>query len=282
MSISNSTAFKIPDPKELILNDKFATKIKDYQKEGQINVWRTFLYAAALRNKYMNKDNSSGRETWDPEFKDWYKKNKMETKLGSMSQLSKCAAAGDVICKFAEMFSDNEEWIHCLPTSMNALYEVSKLIKGMTPKQINKLIYVGGGTFSEDDDEPVGIINPVATAESIRTYRQLLEDKGNPKENKKTMSARKREFTVPVATIFVSKSFFKFDNKGEHLGNVSIESIRDRVDELKQLISEQFDVRDRFPEIKKRYDTTKKKKNPVTKVYGSKKSATLTLKKVKS
>ena len=168
MSISNSTAFKLPDPKELILNDKFATKIKDYQKEGQINVWRTFLYAAALRNKYMNKDNSSGRETWGPEFKDWYKKNKMETKLGSMSQLSKCAAAGDLICKFAEMFSDNEEWIHCLPTSMNALYEVSKLIKGMTSKQINKLIYVGGGTFSEDDDEPVGIINPVATAESIR------------------------------------------------------------------------------------------------------------------
>lgn len=263
MSIRNSQRFVIPDGKELSLNQNLVRRLNKLQSEGQENIWRTFLYAAGLRAQYQVNDK------WDKRFTAWYKENNLHMRFGTMSQFSKCASAGEVIHRFSEMFSGDDEVIESLPVSMNALYEVSLLIKGKSSKEIAKWVYSGGDEFDEESGEELGIISPVATAERIRQFR-LSRVESKSKKQSPSPTARKREFTVPIATIYASKSLYEFSKTGEHSGTVDLAQVKEQIAFLKGLDGSQFDIRDRLEDIEKKYERKMERSNPVKRVYAKK------------
>ncbi len=265
MSIKNNIHFEIPKGKDLSLTPTLVNQLKKLQKEGQENVWRTFLYAAGLRAAYQKN------QKWDSSFTAWYKDNNLQMCFGSMSQFSKCASAGEVVHRFATLFPDREDLVYALPTSMNALYEISFLIKGQSANTIAKWIYEGGENFEDDSADELGIISPVVTAKEITEFAKKIAS-GSKRKQIKEDPVRKKEFSVAIATIYASKSLFSFDKRGQHAGKVELRDIKEQIRMLKRLNRSQFDVRDKLTDIEVKYESKKEKADPVKRKYKKKTS----------
>jgi len=255
--------YDIPTVDELKLSSGLSKKLKDRLREGQDATWETFLYAAGLRKAYLKNDK------WDASFTKWYKDNELHRCFGNLSQFSKCASAGEVINRFGTHFKDEDHIVAALPTSMNALYEISLLIKGRSDKEVSKWVYQGGENFEDDDEEELGVISPVATGQSIKEFRETLTETSSAKSSV-NKSKRKKDFNVAVATIYANKSLFAFNKKGDHSGAVDLATIKDQLKALQRLDQSQFDVRDNLTKIELKYRAKEEKADPVTKKYGAK------------
>ena len=137
---------KLPSSAELSLKDGLSARIKELWTTAAENSYELYLYAAALRRRYL--DPAEGE--YSPEFKDWYATHEMKTLLGNMSSFTKYALAGETVLYFAHDF-EGGKYVNQLPVSRNALYELSQLVKPiqegtsqLSQNDLEKLFFAGG------------------------------------------------------------------------------------------------------------------------------------------
>ena len=244
--------------------DELAKKLKSLQKDGQKNTWQTFLYAAAIKDHYAESENEEHKNS----FSKWYRQHDLRKFFGTKSQFYKCAAAGNTIAYFAKNFPDtDEDLVYHLPTSMNALYEISLLLDQKTKEHIKRLCY-GGGVKDPEDNKQLALITPIVSAAEIKAYRENGSKKRKTKVQK---SAREQQYNIPIATIYANKSLYDFDKRGKHKRDVDLRDIKSQIQSLAKLNGNQFDVRDNLSKIERLYKKKEAAADPVAKVKAKRK-----------
>jgi hypothetical protein len=233
--------YQIPASSDLALKDGLSAKLKELWATAQGSNFDLFLYAAGLRERYLDKKT----EQYSPEFQEWYAKQEIQQLLGKMPSFTKYAMAGKVVSFFANDFRDGK-YVNYLPVTRSALYEIWLLKELVSASDLEKLFFKGG-----NEDE--GLIHPSASAADIAAYRNRLQFK--PSSPSKTKS---KKFNIPLATIYVSRDLYKFQKgTGEHVGSVKLADAEKLLASIMgRLNAEMFDIRDNLTKI----STTYKKK----------------------
>ena len=247
MTTGNSR-YGIPKATEIELKVALSDRLKHLREEARENSFEMYLYAAALRLRYMNK--STGNYT--KEFHDWYAQNDLNQLYGRItSTFSKYAAAGEIVNYFGQHYK-NGKYINQLPLSLRALYELAMLKKVISETALEKLFFTGG-----DDKE--ALIHPNATSADIAAFHN--RSKSNSAKGSK---ARKTQFNISLATIYVRKDIYRFHVKtGDHLGKVDLSDTERAVKRLRDILdAEMFDVRDNLDKITTTYKKREDKAAP--------------------
>lgn len=231
--------YQIPASTDLSLKDGLSAKLKELWTTAQGSSFDLFLYAAGLRERYLDKK----KDQYSREFQEWYAKHEVQQLLGKMPSFTKYAMAGGVVSFFANDFKDGK-YINQLPLTRSALYEISLLKEMVSTSELEKLFYKGGA----DDDE--GLINPSATAADIASYRNRLQFK-----SAKTAKSKSKKFNIALATIYVSRDLYKFQKgTGEHVGAVDLADAEKLLASITgKLDTDMFDVRDNLSKISTAY-----------------------------
>ena len=252
-------AYQIPNASELALEGGLFARLKDLWSEARENSYEIYLYAAGLRNLYLDKKTNR----YSPEFQKWYAKQELETLFGKLSSFTKYAAAGDVVNFFGQKYK-NGKYITRLPLSRNGLYEIALLMNETNGVKLETLFHSGG-----DENDP--LIHPSATASDISTYRNRDNVKVSP-----TSKARKGLLTIPLATIYVSKDLYKFDKTtGDHMGAVDLSDTEKALKRLRANLDRKlFDVRDNLEKITSAYEKRKDNSSPSAALRAKEKAKT--------
>lgn len=238
MSRSNRR-YRIPASAELALKAPLSSKLKELWAAAQENSFHLFLYAAGLRNRYL--DDATGE--YSREFQQWYATHEMHTLFGKLPTFTKYAMAGNVVTFFANDFSDGK-YVNHLPPSRSALYEIWLLKDKVSSSELEKLLFKGGN----DGD---ALISPSATASEIAAYRNRLDFKPSSR-------TKSKKFNIPLATIYVNRDLYGFQKgTGQHIGAVDLQDAEKLLDTISgRLDPDKFEVRDNLAKIA----TTYKKK----------------------
>lgn len=231
--------YQIPASSELALKDGLSAKLKELWSATQGSSFDLFLYAAGLRERYLDKK----KEQYSPEFQEWYAKHEVQQLLGKMPSFTKYAMAGKVVSFFANDFKDGQ-YVNLLPLTRSALYEISLLKELVSASELEKLFYKGGA----NDDE--GLIHPSASAADIASYRNRLQFKSS-----KATKGKSKKFSIALATIYVSRDLYKFQKgTGEHVGAVNLKDAEKLLATITgRLDADVFDVRDNLAKISVAY-----------------------------
>lgn len=260
--------YQIPVSSDLVLKDGLSAKLKELWATAQGSSFELFLYAAGLRERYLDKK----KDQYTPDFHEWYAKHELQQLLGKMPSFTKYAMAGQVVSFFANDFKDGK-YVNQLPVTRSALYEISLLKELVSASELEKLFYKGGA----DDDE--GLIHPSASAADIAAYRDRLQFKSTSSANK----TKSKKFNIPLATIYVSRDIYKFHKvTGEHVGPVKLADAEKLLASIMgRLNAEMFDVRDNLEKISTTYTKKEKAASPSEPLRNikAKKSAKKKLKK---
>jgi hypothetical protein len=239
--------YQIPELSDLNLGVVLSNRIKKVWNEARENSFEIYLYAAGLRNHYLDPATHS----YSAEFIAWYAKHELEQLFGKLSSFSKYASAGDMVNHFGQHYRSGK-YINQLPISRNALYELSMLVDETTDTQLEKFFHSGG-----TDNDP--LIHPSATAGDISAYRK--GSSANISANTKT---RKSRFTIPLATIYVSKDLYQFNRTtGAHSGSVDLSDVEKALNRLNAGVDTKiFDVRDNLERITSTYRRSEQRASP--------------------
>ena len=253
--IRRNYQYQIPDIKDLELAAGLTARLKDLWGETRETSYLIYLYAAGLRNRYLERKTNK----YSDDFQKWYETQDLTKLFGKLPSFTKYASAGDAVNYIGQQYK-NGKYIEDIPLSRNALYELSLLIDETTETQLEKLFYAGG-----IDNEP--LIHPSATAADFSGYRQSKNSKSG-----KLTKARKTQFSIPLATIYVRNDLFAFDKiKGDHAGTVDLTDTEKVLKRLKSgLDTKLFDVRDNLEKISIAYEKKKDKADPTRKLRAKK------------
>lgn len=231
--------YQMPTALVLALRGGLSAKLKELWSSTQENSFELFLYAAALRDRYLDRRT----QEYSQEFKDWYIKQELQHLFGKLPAFTKYAMAGDVVNFFANDFRDGK-YVNRLPLSRSALYELSLLRELVSASELEKLFYSDG----TDDDE--GLIYPSATAADIASHRNRLQSKPS-----KTATSKSKKFNIALATIYVSRDLYKFQKgTGRHVGAVDLADAEKLLASITgKLDADMFDVRDNLAKISTAY-----------------------------
>ena len=254
--IRRNYEYQIPDIKDLDLLEGLTARLKDLWGEARQNNYQIYLYAAGLRNRYLNKKTNR----YSDDFQQWYEKQELTKLFGKLPSFTKYASAGNAVNYIGQQYKTGK-YIENLPLSRNALYELSLLIDETTEAQLEKLFFTGG-----DDNEP--LIHPSATAVDFSDYRQGITSK-SAKQLKK---ARRTQFSIPLATIYVHRDLYKFHKiSGDHVGLLDLTDTEKVLKRLKsRLDTKLFDVQDNLENISSAYEKRKNKADPTRKLRAKK------------
>lgn len=246
MTRKNHT-YKLPSTADVALKDDLSTRLKELFSAATQNSFELYLYAAAMRKRYLNE--ASG--DYKPEFREWYETHEIHLILGKLPTFTKYAMAGEAVNYFANVFREGR-YVSQLPVTRSALYELSLLIDSIDELQLEKLFHTEG----EDGD---ALITPSTTAPEIERYRRRQTAKSVIKTETPS-----REFTIPLATIYVSRDLYKFNKKtGEHQGPISLDQARAALEVIQESIgAEAFDIRTNIEKITKKFEKRMKKASP--------------------
>jgi hypothetical protein len=233
--------YQMPTSSELALKGGLSARLKELWSNAQENSFELFLYAAALRERYLDKKT----QEYSTEFKDWYKQQEVHLLFGKLPAFTKYAMAGNVVNFFANDFRDGK-YLNQLPLSRSALYEISLLKDEISTGDLEKLLFTGSA-------DAEALICPSASAADISAYRYRLQNKGS-----KPQKSKSKKFIIPLATIYVSRDLYSFQKgTGEHVGAVNIQDAEKLLAAITaKLNPDMFDVRDNLTKI----STTYKKK----------------------
>lgn len=232
--------YQMPTASVLALKGGLSAKLKELWSSAQENSFELFLYAAALRDRYLDKKT----QEYSPEFKDWYIKQELPHLFGKLPAFTKYAMAGKVVSFFANDFRDGQ-YVNLLPLTRSALYEISLLKELVSASELEKLFYKDG---SEDDE---GLIHPSASAADIASYRNRLQFKSS-----KATKSKSKKFSIALATIYVSRDLYRFHKgTGEHVGAVNLKDAEKLLASItSKLDADMFDVRDNLAKISTAYE----------------------------
>jgi hypothetical protein len=231
--------YQIPASTNVALKDGLSAKLKELWATAQGSSFDLFLYAAGLRDRYLDKKT----EQYSAEFQEWYANQEIQQLFGKMPSFTRYAMAGKVVSFFANDFRDGK-YVNQLPVTRSALYEIWLLKELVSASELEKLFFKGG-----DEDE--GLITPSASAADIAAYRNRLQFKSSSSANK----TKSKKFNIPLATIFVSRDLYKFQKgTGEHVGAVDLEDAKKLLASIAgRLNAEVFDIRDNLTKISNTY-----------------------------
>lgn len=261
--------YSIPGDNSVALTDALAITIRKHFANDRENRFQLFLLAAGIRKRYMKRKGAK-KEEYEDEFRDWYASKDMDKLFGTLPNLTKYGAAGEVVAHTAAI-KDGEKYLSQLPTSIRALYSAHLLLQ--RDKKVFEVclkVHPTRKTVDEPQTEwgtkgNQPLIHPYATSEDIDAFIERWfnshQPAQSPKVNKKEM--------VLLAKFYVSKDLFKFDKKsGQHLGNVDIKEVEELLSELQSRLpkGKAFAVEDDIPKIKKKYYRAKDKSGPAAKI----------------
>ncbi len=230
--------YQLPTSSELALKGGLSAKLKGLWSSAQENSFELFLYAAALRERYLDKKT----QEYSAEFKDWYTKQEIQHLFGKLPAFTKYAMAGNVVNFFANEFREGK-YVNQLPLSRSALYEISLLKDQLSAADLEKLLFSGG-------DDGQALICPSASASDISAHRFRQQNKGS-----KPQKSKSKKFNIPLATIYVSSDLYKFQKgTGEHVGAVKLQDAEKLLAAIVgKLNPDVFDVRDNLAKISTTY-----------------------------
>lgn len=235
--------YQIPASTELALKDGLSAKLKELWTATQGSSFDLFLYAAGLRDRYLDKK----KDQYSPEFQEWYAKQELKLLFGKMPSFTKYAMAGGVVSFFANDFKDGK-YVNQLPLTRSALYEIWLLKDVVDGRELEKLFFEG----RVQDDE--GLIHPSASASDIADYRNWKIHQNN-KSKKNKGKSKSKKFNIALATIYVSRDLYKFQKgTGDHVGSVDLADAEKLLATIiGKLDADMFDVRDNLKKISTTY-----------------------------
>jgi hypothetical protein len=150
---------------------------------------------------------------YDKDFEVWWEAQGLEQVFGSRDNWTKWYRAGEALEKVHAQF---EKYANKLPTSRDALYEIALL----QPDELRLCLenrYTRSSVTQPEAEwkrpkrlQPV--INPAATARSIRSWRRNWREPRQPRADKRTL---------PFITIQIHRSLYEFDKSGQPAGVIA-------------------------------------------------------------
>ena len=93
--------YQIPASTDLTLKDSLSAKLKELWTATQGSSFDLFLYAAGLRERYLDKK----KDQYSPEFQEWYAKQELHLLFGKMPSFTKYAMAGKIVSKMISVLN---------------------------------------------------------------------------------------------------------------------------------------------------------------------------------
>lgn len=264
--------FELPGDNAVTISDELAKEIKRHFKRDRDNRFKLFLLSQGIRAKYLDPT----KNEYSDEFRDWYTRSGVEQLFGKLPNFTRYAAAGEVISYVATDTSNPKKYLAQLPTSMNALYEISQIIKldaeafkvclHFTPTR--KTVTDPKHEWKTKGTEP--LIQPSVTAKELAAWRKRWEE---PEQLKEVDKYRR---TVRLLTVSISEDIFGFDDVGNKTGSVDMVQVQSLLDQIASLFSKenekQFLLETQLDRIKERYETEREKRDPVRQLKAARKS----------
>jgi hypothetical protein len=156
---------------------------------------------------------SRAERKYDKDFEVWWKVQGLDQVFGSRGNWTKWYRAGEAIEKVRVQF---EKYANKLPTTRDALYEIALL----QPDELRLCLenrYTRSSVTQPEAEwkrpkrlQPV--INPGATAGSIRSWRKNWREPRQPRTDKRTL---------PFIMIHIHRSLYDFDKSGKPTGVIA-------------------------------------------------------------
>jgi hypothetical protein len=168
---------------------------------------------------------------YDKDFEVWWEVHGLDHIFGSRGNWTKWYRAGEAVEKVHAQF---EKYANKLPTTRDALYEIALLQPDELRLCLENRFTRTSVTQDEADwkrpNKPQPVINPRATAGSIRSWRKNWREPRQPRTDKRTL---------PFITIHIHGSLYDFDKSGHPTGEIApgqvVEISQKIVDLLKPL-----------------------------------------------
>jgi hypothetical protein len=171
---------------------------------------------------------------YDKTFEGWWKTQGLDEVFGSRSAWTKWHKAGETIDKVHAQF---EQHADRLPVTLGALYEISqldslelRLCLENTYKRISLTQDEHGWTHP---NKPRPLINPAATAATVRSWRKNWREPRQPPTDKRRL---------PFITILVHGSLYNFDKTGNAKGEITLELVTELNAKIVELLKPHDDV----------------------------------------
>ena len=150
---------------------------------------------------------------YDKDFEAWWEAHELEQVFGSRNNWTKWYRAGEALEKVHAQF---ENCANKLPTTRDALYEIAFL----QPEELRLCLenrYTRSSVTQPEAEwkrptKPQPVINPGATAGSIRSWRKNWREPRQPRTDKRTL---------PFITIQIHRSLYDFDKSGQPTGVIA-------------------------------------------------------------
>lgn len=150
---------------------------------------------------------------YDKNFEVWWEVQRLEQVFGSRGNWTKWYRAGEAIEKVHAQF---ESYASKLPTTRDALYEIALL----QPEELRLCLqnrYTRSSVTQPEAEwkrpaKPQPVINPGATASSIRSWRKNWREPRQPRTDKRTL---------PFITIQIHRSLYDLDKSGQPAGLIA-------------------------------------------------------------
>lgn len=263
--------YQLPGDNAVTISDELAREIKRHFKRDRDNRFKLFLLSQGIREKYLDPI----KNEYSDEFREWYARSGVEQLFGKLPNFTRYAAAGEVIAHVSTKTSNPKRYLAQLPTSMNALYEISQIVKA-DPEAFKVCLHFTPTRRTLTDPkhewktkgtEP--LVRPSVTAKEISAWRKRWDEPESRKEEDKFRR------NVKLLTVSVSEDLFAFDASGK-AGVVDLEQVQDLLAQIQALFSKsnekQFKLETQIERITEKYASEKEKADPANALKSPKKS----------
>lgn len=267
-----ANAYQLPGDNVVTLSDELTNEIKLRFKRDRDNRFKLFLLSQGIRQKYLDPISNE----YSKEFHDWYANSGVAELFGKLPNFTRYAAAGEAIEFVANQTSNPKKYLAQLPTSMNALYEISQIIRldteafkvclHFTPTR--KSLSAPKLDWKTKNTSP--LIQPGVTAKDLAAWRKRWEEPETHNEEDKYRR------NVKLLTISVSEDIYGFDDVGNKTGVIDMEHVQNLVSQIETLFSKntekQFKLETQLDRIKEKYEAEREKRDPATALKSTSKS----------
>ena len=268
----DTSTFQLPGDNVVTLSDELTKEIKRRFSRDRDNRFKLFLLSQGIRQKYLDPISNE----YSKEFHDWYANSGVAELFGKLPNFTRYAAAGEAIEFVVNQTSNPKKYLAQLPTSMNALYEISQIIRldteafkvclHFTPTR--KTIYAPKHEWKTKNTSQ--LIQPSVTAKDLVAWRKRWEEPETHKEEDKYRR------NVKLLTISVSEDIFGFDDVGNKTGVVDMEQVQNLLGQIETLFSKdtekQFKLETQLERIKEKYEAEREKRDPAKALKSTSKS----------
>jgi len=192
-------------PLDALLKEKFQSLFG----AGKQNI---VALAKEAYNIHSQRYHRSERK-YDKEFETWWKIHDMDRIFGNRTNWTKWYRAGEAIEKVRAAY---HEHLDKLPMNLDALYEIAMLqpdeLRLALENNYSRTSIIQSQAAWKRPRKPRSVINPEATASSIRSWRKNWREPRRPSSEK---------CTIPFITVCLHSSLFDFDKSGRPSGVIA-------------------------------------------------------------